>query len=138
MGLLHWLLRDVCTEWRWEWEVEMRILLAFLVGLMGQQLAAAEETVQKYLVLLKNGTLCEKRAAVLFLHRQGKQAIPVLLEHLDDTEIAPLSTLIFDNPALSWMPPGSDHDQPAGELYAYVVELIIAKAALIRRWREHL
>jgi len=60
----------------------------------------------------------------------GKKAIPALLEHLADTEIAPMSTLIFVNPMLSWIPPGSDHDQPAGVLYAYVIELIVAKAAL--------
>jgi hypothetical protein len=107
-----------------------RVTFVLLIALIGQHSAAAEENLQKYLDLLKSGTLCEKRSAVLSLHGQGKQAVRILLEHIDDTEIAPSSTLVFQNPVLSYVPPGSQHDQFAGMLYAYVIELILAKNTL--------
>lgn len=109
--------------------MEMRFLLALPILLMGHQLAA-EESPQRYLESLKSGTMCERRSAVLALYRLGKQAIPALLEHIDDGEIAPSTTLILANPAFSYAPPGSQHDQFTGVLYAYAIELILGRNAI--------
>jgi hypothetical protein len=64
------------------------------------------------------------------LHRAGKQAIPALIGHIGDGEIAQSSVLLFENPILNYMPPDAQHDYIAGVLYAYTVELILGKDRL--------
>src|SRR5262249_3976720 len=108
----------------------MKVVLMLLIAIVRQQLAAADEKPQKYLDLLKRGANCERRSAVLGLYGQGKQAISTLVGHIHDAELAPSSNLLLANPQLSYAPTGSQHDQFAGVLYAYVIELILAKPTL--------
>jgi hypothetical protein len=90
----------------------------------------AEKNVEQYLVSLKTGTMCERRAAVSALHQMGKKAIPVLIAHISDAEIAKASTLMLANPLLSYVPRGSLRDEYSGVIYAYAIELILARDAL--------
>ena len=109
----------------------MRIVFALLIALIGcrpgADQAGAADNLQRHLDLLKNGTLCQKRAAVLALYEQGKKAIPALVDRIEDSEIAYQSTNVLASPVISSAPPDSQHDQFAGVLYAYVIELILAR-----------
>jgi hypothetical protein len=85
---------------------------------------------QRYMASLKSGTICERRAAIVALHRLGKSAIPALIDHIDDGGVAASSTLMLANPLLSYVPPGSLRDEFSGVIYAYVIELILARDTL--------
>jgi hypothetical protein len=89
-----------------------------------------EENVQQYLNTLKSGTICARRKAIFALHHLGKSAIPLLIDHIDDRQVASKSTLMLANPILSYAPPGSQRDEFSGVIYAYVVELILARRSL--------
>jgi len=91
---------------------------------------SAEKNAEQYLVLMKNGTTCERRAAISALHQIGKKAIPVLIAHISDAETAKGSTLMLTNPLISNLPRGSMRDEYSGVIYAYVIELILARDAL--------
>jgi hypothetical protein len=94
---------------------------------------APEPALEGQLKSLKNGSLCERRSAVMALHRAGIQAIPALIEHISDGEIAESSALLFQIPILSSRPPDAQDDYFAGVLYAYSVELILGRERLIVR-----
>jgi hypothetical protein len=59
----------------------------------------------------------------------GKTAIPVLIDHIDDRDVAPSSTLMLENPIVS-SAPEVQKDEFSGVINAYVVELILASNAL--------
>jgi hypothetical protein len=86
--------------------------------------------------ILKNGTLCERMSAIIELHRTGKGAIPALISHISDTELAADSANLIANPILSSRPPESQYDYFAGALYAYIVELILGRATVNAAWRS--
>ena len=104
----------------------------FLPMLYAQQQVPAEQekNAEQYLLSLKTGTMCERRAAITGLFQMGKAAIPILIDRIGDKEIAKSSTLMLANPALSYAPPGSQRDAYSGVLYAYVIELILARESL--------
>jgi len=109
------------------------MLLGCVCSLSGSQKLDAPEgdrDVQRYLETLKSGTVCQRRAAIIVLHHMGKSIIPVLIERIDDRDVAPSSTLMLANPILSYVPPGSQRDEFSGVIYAYVIELILARDAL--------
>ena len=81
---------------------------------------------------LKNGTFCERTAAIFALHQQGRRAIPALISRMDDAELAEDSGDLISNPIISTRPLGSQNDYFAGELYAYVLELILGRGTLSR------
>ena len=54
----------------------------------------------------------------------------MLVERIDDHDVAPSSTLMLANPMLSYAPAGSQRDEFSGVLYAYVIELILARDVL--------
>jgi hypothetical protein len=95
-----------------------------------QQTAAPDKNIQQYLTSLKSGKTCERRAAIKALHHLGKDAIPTLIDHIGEVDIAESSALMLANPLLSYAPPGSQRDEYSGVVYAYVIELILAKDAL--------
>jgi hypothetical protein len=90
----------------------------------------ASSTVQRYLAELKSGSMCERAAAIRALHGMGKLGIPALIERIGDSGVAKSSTLILANPILSYAPSGSQRDEYSGVLYAYVIELILARESL--------
>lgn len=108
------------------------VLACFLSLLsFGQQRKSIESDhgIKRNLETLKSGTTCQRRAAIVALHQMGKAAIPVLIEHIDDRDVAPSSTLMLENPMLS-SAPASQKDEFSGVIDAYVVELILARETL--------
>ena len=102
-----------------------------LLGLaQGQDSGARKIALQIQMDSLKNGKDCERRSAVRALHRFGKQAIPGLLERITDSQLAKSSALLLQNPLLSSVLPKSQHDEFAGVLYAYTIELILGREVL--------
>jgi len=117
---MHSLIRSFCA---------VVLILAGCLCSLSQE-SAPKSDIQRYLETLKNGTTCQRRAAIMALHHLGKSAIPLLIEHVDDHDVARSSTLMLANPILSYAPPGSQKDEFSGVIYAYVVELILARDAL--------
>jgi hypothetical protein len=115
---------------RWTLTIAIFAFCGFL-SIDAQTPAKQTDTdVQRYLAKLKGGNVCERAAAIRNLHHMGKRVIPVLIQRIGDSEIANSSTLMLANPALSYAPPGSQCDEYSGLLYAYVVELILARESL--------
>jgi hypothetical protein len=95
-----------------------------------QQPSVHYQKVEKYVLSLKAGAMCERRAAIAALHQMGKEAIPILIARIGDADVAKSSTLMLANPALSYVPPDSQRDAYSGVVYAYVIELILARESL--------
>jgi hypothetical protein len=89
----------------------------------------SNHSIQPYLETLKSGRNCPRRAAIVALHQMGKTAIPLLIDHINDSDVAPSSTLMLANPILS-SAPASQKDELSGVINAYVVELILASETL--------
>lgn len=104
-------------------------LIAVLLCISTAAIGQDATQIQRYLENLKTGSICQRRAAISGLHRMGKAAIPRLIEHIDDHEVAPSSTLMLANPLLS-SAPASQKNEFSGVINAYVVELILASATL--------
>ena len=103
--------------------------IAVLLCISTAAIAQDATQIQRYLENLKTGSICQRRAAIIALHRMAKAAIPMLIEHIDDHEVAPSSTLMLASPILS-SAPASQKDEFSGVINAYVVELILASATL--------
>jgi len=75
------------------------------------------------------GPLCERRKAVIAIHRTGKAAIPELIGRIKDRAKTGASEL-RQNPKSSMIP--SDHREAdyAGLFYAYLIELILGRSSL--------
>jgi len=121
----------------------MKLLLLLLIGIMlcvstraKSQLSKSDQDLQEYLKSLKRGTLSERSSVVVALHRLGKQAIPALVEHISDAEIAPSTALMLHNPFMSGVFTGTPRNEFAGILNAYIVELILAKDRLSATERD--
>jgi hypothetical protein len=106
------------------------VLLPGQVHTQAQAPRSGVASVEGELQSLKKGTLCERRSAIFALHQKGIDAIPVLVSRVGDAELAEESANLLANPVISYRPPESQNDYFAGVLYAYVVELILAKTTL--------
>jgi hypothetical protein len=110
------------------------MLIAFVrvpVHSQSQPLVSANTSIDGEMELLKKGSMCERMSAIIALHRTGKQVIPALISHISDSDLAPDSAGLLANPVISYRPPESQNNYFAGVLYAYVVELILGRTALI-------
>ena len=104
----------------------------FIVGhALAQEKGRAEAVVESQLSVLKNGTMCARRQAVVALHKLGKAAIPVLVAHIGDADRATRSLLLLQNPLLSSILPDSQHDEFSGVISAYMIELILGQESLV-------
>lgn len=83
---------------------------------------------------LKQGDRGRRKAAIFSLHANGKEAIPVLIESLDDT--APFEQIELLDPISSFIPPESRKPTYMGVLYAYAIELILGKKTLRGNQRD--
>jgi hypothetical protein len=95
-----------------------------------QSQLSGNTSIESEMESLKNGTLCQRRSAIIALHRKGKQAIPTLISHIGDIDLADASADMLSNPILSAMPPESQNDYFVGVLYAYAVELILGRVTV--------
>lgn len=98
---------------------------------LAQEMDHPETVVEAQLNFLRSGTKCERRRAVVTLHKLGKAAIPTLLSHIGDTDRATASVLLLQNPLLSSILPDSQHDEFNGIMSAYVIELILGQKSLV-------
>jgi hypothetical protein len=77
---------------------------------------------------LKHGDARQRKAAMFALHETGMNALPLLIESIDDTE--PFDQILLANPLLSYIPPEALKKTHVGILSAYTVELILGRKAL--------
>ncbi len=98
---------------------------------LAEEMGRADALVESRLSVLKNGSMCERRQAVVALHKLGKAAIPALVSHIGDADRATKSTLLLQNPMLSYVFPDSIHDEFSGVIAAYLIELILGQRSLV-------
>src|ERR1700739_445605 len=113
------------------------------VDSLSRQLNSSRTKIDGEMMALKKGTLCERMSAIIELHDAGERAIPALIYHIGDTDLAPDSAELLASPILSSRPPESQNDYFAGVLYAYSVELILGRATVsaarrspLRLWED--
>lgn len=93
-----------------------------------QKVLSPRQAAQGELLRLKNGNRAQQKAAIHNLHYLGKEAIPVLIDALDDKTSFDAINLL--QPISSVIPPDSLKPSYRGILYAYVIEMILGKTSL--------
>lgn len=102
-----------------------KFVVIFLAILTFNGFVIAQERCSDFLSPYIQGTSTDRLLKITSLHAKGKQAIPLILPEIENTEVAPIK---LENPFLSYMPFISP--TLCGVVAAYLIEMILGKTSL--------
>lgn len=106
-----------------------RSLLVLASLLLSASLTTGQGKAELDFDAVTRGSLCERRKAMIAIHRAGKEAIPGLIARITDESKTGVGALL-QNPKSSTIPGDHAEADYAGLFYAYLIELILGRSSL--------